>query len=47
MSRRDNGGDYGSDEPDYESVIERRREYRQEGRTERAERSYERYLQGY
>jgi hypothetical protein len=48
MSHRDNDDDYGgNDEPDYEIIVERRRAYRQEDRTERAERSYERHLQGY
>ena len=34
------------DEPDYEAIAERRREYRQEDRADRAERSYERYMTG-
>lgn len=49
MGRRDND-DYDSlisDEPDYEAIVERRREYHTPSATERAELSYERYVTGY
>lgn len=36
-----------SDEPDYEAIMERRKEYRREAAAERSERSYERYVTGY
>lgn len=49
MGRRDDD-DFGSlisDEPDYEAIVERRREYRAASAVERAERDYERYVTGY
>ena len=36
-----------SDEPDYEAIMERRAEARREAAEERAERSYDRHMQGY